>query len=205
MPKVFEVSVQETIVSKVYVVADDSYEACETVEALCNNDVIDMEVLNPNNSFARQVGVVDENPREIAFGYDYFNSERESILPTVCFDGRNAITRKDIAIDPDMEVDCDIGEVITAYIETWFDVDKKFHVCTRANDHEWVNMYAKYNPFKDTLEIECVLDEDYRAREFAYIPSGDEAKLIKEMIAEKIAEFHHQTAKEFCESIREGD
>ena len=30
----------------------------------------------------------------------------------------------DIAVDSDMEVDCDIGQEITAYIETWFDVDK---------------------------------------------------------------------------------
>ena len=35
------------------------------------------------------------------------------------------LERHDIAIDREMEVDCDIGQEITVYIETWFDVDKK--------------------------------------------------------------------------------
>lgn len=35
------------------------------------------------------------------------------------------LERGDIAVDRDMEVDCDIGQEITAYLETWFDVDKK--------------------------------------------------------------------------------
>ena len=34
------------------------------------------------------------------------------------------LERKDLAIDRDMEVDCDIGQQITCYIETWFDVDE---------------------------------------------------------------------------------
>ena len=33
------------------------------------------------------------------------------------------LERKDLVIDRDMEVDCDIGQQITCYIETWFDVD----------------------------------------------------------------------------------
>ncbi len=38
----------------------------------------------------------------------------------------NELTRDDIAIDHDMEVDCDEGREITVcYIEAWFDVDKK--------------------------------------------------------------------------------
>ena len=35
-------------------------------------------------------------------------------------------TRDMLAVDRDMEVDCDIGHQITCYLETWFDVDKKF-------------------------------------------------------------------------------
>ena len=42
----------------------------------------------------------------------------------------NELTRNDIAIDHDMEVDCDEGREIAVYIETWFDVDKKFHIDT---------------------------------------------------------------------------
>ena len=46
----------------------------------------------------------------------------------------NELERTDLGIDPEMEVDCDIGQEITVYIETWFDVDKKFGtVCSETN------------------------------------------------------------------------
>lgn len=46
------------------------------------------------------------------------------------------LERSDIAIDREMEVDCDIGREITAYIETWFDVDKKFGIHTAEDDSD---------------------------------------------------------------------
>lgn len=67
----------------------------------------------------------------------------------------NELERADIAVDREMEVDCYIGQEITVYIETWFDVDKKFGVQTADDDSTWLNMYGKYNPFEDTLRIEC--------------------------------------------------
>ena len=104
----------------------------------------------------------------------------------------NELTREDIAIDRDMDVDCDIGQEITAYIETWFDVDKKFGTDT-SDDDVWLNMYAKYNPFKDTLRIECEIDKPL------------ESQFIKEMIAEKIKECYDQTPQEFCDSAYNED
>ena len=62
----------------------------------------------------------------------------------------NQLESDDIRVDYEMDVDCDIGQEITCYIETWFDVDSKFHVNT-DDDDIWLNMYAKYNPFEDTL------------------------------------------------------
>lgn len=44
----------------------------------------------------------------------------------------NELERSDITVDRDMEVDCDIGHQITCYLETWFDVDKKFGTNTAA-------------------------------------------------------------------------
>ena len=72
----------------------------------------------------------------------------------------NELERTDIAVDSDMEVDCDIGQEITAYIETWFDADKKFGIDTASEDGTWLNMYAKYDPFADTLRIECEISRD---------------------------------------------
>lgn len=109
------------------------------------------------------------------------------------------LERCDIAIDREMDVDCDIGQEITVYIETWFDVDKKFGIQTREDDGTWLNMYGKYNPFADTLRIECEISNDDGSSYFDYEPAAAEKQLIKDMIAEKIQEEYRQTPREFCE------
>ena len=110
------------------------------------------------------------------------------------------LERSDIAVDRDMEVDCDTGHQITVYLETWFDVDRKFGIHTNDDPGTWVNMYGKYDPFEDTLRIECEIDRDDGMPNtyFDYEPTASEAALIKNMIAEKIRELYAQTPKEFC-------
>ena len=54
------------------------------------------------------------------------------------------LTRDDLVIDPDMEIDDD-GCIVTAYVETWFDVDRKFGTHTVDDAETWINFYAKYN------------------------------------------------------------
>lgn len=113
----------------------------------------------------------------------------------------NELERKDMVIDRDMEVDCDEGTQITAYIETWFDTDKKFMVYTDADEVKWLNMYAKYNPFEDTLRIECVISHEDGDQDFEYNPTKAESDLIKEMITEKIKLLHNMTPQEYCNSF----
>ena len=117
----------------------------------------------------------------------------------------NEFARRDLAVDRDMEVDCDIGQEITAYIETWFDVDEKFRIKTDSDNGTWLNMYGKYNPFVDTLCIECEISRDNGSEYFDYEPTSAETKLIKDMIAEKIREEYHQTPQEFCEEFYGSD
>lgn len=112
----------------------------------------------------------------------------------------NELERTDIIIDRDMSVeDANVGQEITAYIETWFDVDKKFGTDTSSEDGKWLNLYGIYNPFEDTLRLEYTVstDDDYESHE--YEPTENEANLIKQMIAEKIYEEHGQSPQEFCE------
>ena len=52
----------------------------------------------------------------------------------------NELERRDLVIDSEMEVDCDIGQEITVYIETWFDVDKKFGTQIADEDGTWLNL-----------------------------------------------------------------
>lgn len=97
----------------------------------------------------------------------------------------NELERTDLGIDSEMEVDCDIGQEITVYIETWFDVDKKFGTQIADEDGTWLNLYGKYNPFADTLRLECEISRDNGSEYFDYMPTESEAKLIKDMITEK--------------------
>ena len=109
----------------------------------------------------------------------------------------NELTRDDIAIDNDFGVDRETGQEITAYVETWFDVDKKFGTDTSDED-VWLNMYAMYNPFKDTLKVECVVDKPLESESFDYEPTESEAKLLKNMITEKLQNRYGVTPQDFC-------
>lgn len=116
----------------------------------------------------------------------------------------NELESTDIAIDNEMEVDCDIGQETTAYIETWFDVDKKFGLDIIDEDGTWLNMYAKYNPFSDTLRLECEISKDNGSEYFDYEPTQGEIQFIKDMIAEKIMQIHGQTPQDFCRELNDG-
>ena len=114
----------------------------------------------------------------------------------------NELERKDIVVDRDMDVDCENATEITAYLETWFDVDKKFGTNTKDDEDVWLNVYAKYNPFDDTLRIECEIDKPTGSEYFDYTPTEAEATLIKDMIAETIKAEYGQTPQEFCEQFQ---
>ena len=113
------------------------------------------------------------------------------------------LERSDIRVHHDMEVDCDIGQQITAYIETWFDVSRKFGSQAQLQEGEWLNLYAKYNPFEDTLRLECEVSRESGSTWFDYTPTDAESRLIKDMITETIRDVHKQSPQEFCLSVRQ--
>ena len=106
-------------------------------------------------------------------------------------------TKEDLAVDRDMEIDCDIGQEILVYFECWFDADRKFSIDTSEND-AWLNMYGRYNPYEDTLTIECEIDRDDGSSYFDYFPTDAETQLMKDLITAKIQEVYHQSPMEFC-------
>ena len=108
-------------------------------------------------------------------------------------------TKDDLAVDRDMEIDCDIGQEILVYFECWFDADRKFSIDTSEND-AWLNMYGRFNPYEDTLAIECEIDRDDGSSYFDYFPTDAETQLMKDLITAKIQEVYHQSPMEFCES-----
>ena len=105
--------------------------------------------------------------------------------------------RADLSVDRDIQIDSENGQQIVAYLETLFDVNEKFNLKLNSEAGEWVNMYGIYNPLSDFLTVECVISTDDSSDSFFYHPTEDEAKLLKEMITEKIQEVYGQTPTEF--------
>ena len=66
-----------------------------------------------------------------------------------------------------------------------------------------MNMYGFYNPFADTLRVECEVSYDDHSEYFDYEPTAAEAQLIKDMITEKIHELYGQSPQEFCDDMTE--
>lgn len=60
-----------------------------------------------------------------------------------------------------------------------------------------------YNPFEDTLRLEYTVTTATAYEDGDYEPTEDEAKLIKEMITERIRDEYGQTPQEFCLSVTE--
>lgn len=92
------------------------------------------------------------------------------------------LERNDLVIDPDMEVDRETYRV-SAYIETWFDVDAKFGTHTAEKD-EWVNLYADYQPQTGELDLVYIVDWDGGGQAYAYVPTEREKHLVVEMMEE---------------------
>lgn len=88
-----------------------------------------------------------------------------------------------LRVDRDFDID---HNDIVVYLETWFDVDEKFCINTRDTEN-WVNFYAYYNPFIQTLQLIYIIENsdcEFLPDVREYIPSNQEQNLIIQMIEE---------------------
>lgn len=108
------------------------------------------------------------------------------------------LTKEDIIIESDVEIDDDNENQIIAYVETWFDVDKKFGLHTRDEETTWINLYARYDVEQDSLHLEYTIDRENGTESFMYEPTKAESEMFKEAIAEKLREYYDCTPEEFC-------
>ena len=65
-------------------------------------------------------------------------------------------------------------------------------------------MYGIYDPFEDTLRVECEISREDGYSYFDYEPTAAESEIIKTRISEKIHAIYGQTPQEFCDGLREG-
>lgn len=101
------------------------------------------------------------------------------------------MNRSNIKIDQEIDIDpywyppmC-----VSAYVETWFDVNEKFGLHIPDDDSTWVNLYAIYNPHEDLLFMEYYVETDSSSSgPFSYTPTDAERQTIIEMVEEKCME-----------------
>ena len=94
------------------------------------------------------------------------------------------LERSDIKIGSDLEINTD-EETITAYVETWFDVDAKFGTHVLENDNEWLNSYAEYHPKTGELKMMYQVNRDGNSDFFDYTPSANEKALVVALMEEQ--------------------
>ena len=94
------------------------------------------------------------------------------------------LERDDMYVDRDIQTDDENRQQIVAYLETRFDVNKKFNLNLNSEAGEWVNLYGIYNPFSDFLTVEGVVSTNDKNETFYYTPTKAEAELIKDMITQ---------------------
>ena len=91
-------------------------------------------------------------------------------------------TRKNIRIDKELDFD---GNGIHAYIEVWFDPEKKFGIKLRGDDT--INVYAYLTAFKSDVTLSYIIHRSDGRVETEQVYDGlteDEKTLIREMVNE---------------------
>lgn len=86
-----------------------------------------------------------------------------------------------------LEFEDEEKSIVSAYIETWFDVDQKFGTHTHDTDG-WVNLYAKLNLCENLLSMKYFINTDDSDEEFSYIPTTKERELVIQLISAALAE-----------------
>ena len=108
--------------------------------------------------------------------------------------------KKDLNVDPQIEVDDDNPQQINFMLDAWFEVDKKFKIETNGEEGTWLNLWGFYNPFEDTLRLKGQISYDNCSSDwFDYEPTNSETEVIKEMLTLRIRRWYDQTPQEFCE------
>ena len=110
------------------------------------------------------------------------------------------LTKDMIVIDGDFSLNDD-QNVVTAYIETWFDVEKKFGIDLEDDPDAGVNFYANYNVETEELTCEYIVSKTNSCMAYEYEPTEKEAELIKQMMQEACQEMHGCDLYSFAEPL----
>lgn len=122
-------------------------------------------------------------------------------LDDVCIElGRNTVR-----VDPSLEISEEwVPSCVVAYLETWFDVDRKFGTHTNDREDAWINLYAMYSPENKTVDLEYYVETDTSLDgPHKYKPSESERHAIMEMIEEKCRAVEKCSCMELLQKSRQ--
>ena len=113
------------------------------------------------------------------------------------------LTKDEIVIG-DIEINDDFTGV-SSYIETNFDVDKKFGTNVNGECDSWVNFYAEYIPDSKELKCEYYLHTPTKEESHSYIPTEEEKQLIIFAMEEFCQDNYGENIMEFIQSEQEDE
>lgn len=109
---------------------------------------------------------------------------------------------KDEIVIGDIEVNDDYTGV-SSYVETYFDVDKKFGTNVNDDCDSWVNFYAEYFPESKELKCEYYIHTPTKEESHSYTPTEKEKQLIVFAMEEYTQDCYGENIIEFIARERE--
>lgn len=101
----------------------------------------------------------------------------------------------------DFEYDGNAEHTFSSYLGTYFDVDNKFGIDTTSDEIQ-LNMYGIYNPFKDSISVECTITfDDRESQSFKYIPTDRERNAIYSAMNKFCQEKDCLYMRDYCKKI----
>lgn len=97
--------------------------------------------------------------------------------------GENEWTPEQLRVPADgLEFEDEEGNLVSVYLETWFDVDQKFGTHINEQPDDWVNLYAALNLRENLLTMTYIVSKPTSVEEFDYIPTTKERELVIRLI-----------------------
>lgn len=101
--------------------------------------------------------------------------------------GEHEWEESNLCVPPDgLEFEDDDDNVVSAYLETWFDVDQKFGTHIHDEPDTWINLYATLNLRENLLSMQYIICRPDSEETVSYIPTTKERKLVIRLLRQSL-------------------
>ena len=95
------------------------------------------------------------------------------------------ISANDICVEPaSVEVE---DNTVSAFLQTWFDVDVKFGTHTRDSE-DWVDLFVAYDVKTEQLTVKYFVEAQSDEYEYDYTPTENERSAMLSVLADYVKE-----------------